>query len=69
VKVTQTALSPSPPVFVPQQVVITLETQGEARAFYHLVGCWNEQSTCLCRPETVELAEKLVYSLKPPVMP
>jgi len=67
-KVTQTPLSPPPsPVFVPQQVIIELETQDEARAFYHLVGCWDFQFTCNCRGAVGQMADAIKKNLKPPI--
>lgn len=68
-KFSQTALSSVPPPFVPQQVVITLETQEEAQAFYHLLSCWCDQGLCICKSETVELARKLLILFKFPVGP
>lgn len=47
------------PAFRPIQLTITLETHEEARAFRHMVGCWNAQAVCSHPDEARALARDL----------
>lgn len=49
--------------FVPKQIAITLETLEEAKAFRHLIGCWNHQSGCSNVPDVIELVCELQRTL------
>lgn len=63
-KVSQCLGPNAKPAYAPQRIIIDLETEADAIAFRHIVGCWDEQHRCTETKNCKEAARMIRQSIE-----